>query len=499
MLPRPLTTLLALATTLTLPLWAEAPLVHVTPDKVIPPSQDTPHNTGPDSPNRVLPNEPPTRKSYLVPALEIPVFITLLNRIDVGIYGREDYGVSWESTKNHILHGPWVVDHDNFAVNQIGHPYQGSVYYGLARSANLNYWESFLYANAGSVIWELAGETTNPSINDQVASGTAGSFLGEALYRLSNLVLEEGGPEPSGWRKAAAAAISPPTELNRLIFGDAYGPVFQNRNPAIDSRLQLGAASNATRNAERSNVDLARTAGYADFHLAYGLPGKPGYRYQRPFDYFDVQVNTIVEKGHQYNSGAIRGLLYGQRYEDGERTRGVWGLYGTYDYLSPQVYRLSTTGAAVGTTAQWWATRRIAVQGTMLAGLGYGSAGTILPDNNESDFHYGMTPQQLLAFRVIFGNRAMLDTSARNYFITRIGSSKAPGTEKTQQVESSFAIRLWGRHAIAVGYLLAHRDANYVALPGRQQLVQTVTLTYNFLAHAHFGAVEWRDGETTGD
>ena len=43
---------------------------------------------------------------------------------------------------------------------------------------------------AGSAMWEIAGEDTLPSRNDQVASGIAGSFLGEALFRMSSLVLE---------------------------------------------------------------------------------------------------------------------------------------------------------------------------------------------------------------------------------------------------------------------------------------------------------------------
>ena len=42
-----------------------------------------------------------------------------------------------------------VIDTDPFSVNQIGHPYQGSIYYGLARSAGLNYWQSLAYSLAG--------------------------------------------------------------------------------------------------------------------------------------------------------------------------------------------------------------------------------------------------------------------------------------------------------------------------------------------------------------
>jgi hypothetical protein len=88
------------------------------------------------------------------------------------------------------LRGPWVIDDDPFQVNQFGHPYQGAMYHGIARSNGLNYWTSMAYTFASSALWEIAGETTPPSRNDQIASGIAGSFLGEPLFRVSRLLLE---------------------------------------------------------------------------------------------------------------------------------------------------------------------------------------------------------------------------------------------------------------------------------------------------------------------
>jgi hypothetical protein len=67
------------------------------------------------------------------------------------------------------------------------------MYHGFARSAGLNYWESLIYTNVGSFLWETGGETTNPSINDQFAGGIGESFFGEALFRMAGLVLEGDG------------------------------------------------------------------------------------------------------------------------------------------------------------------------------------------------------------------------------------------------------------------------------------------------------------------
>src|SRR4051812_19889784 len=81
----------------------------------------------------------------VIPALEILGFDILVNRVNrcCGT-GRDDYAVSIGSIRRN-LRGPWVVDSDPFRVNQFGHPYQGSMYYGFARSAGFDYWHSAAY------------------------------------------------------------------------------------------------------------------------------------------------------------------------------------------------------------------------------------------------------------------------------------------------------------------------------------------------------------------
>jgi hypothetical protein len=126
-----------------------------------------------------------TGKSYLIPALEIPAFLLLLNGYDRLAYpdavepdGKKTYSSNLSTTWDHVVNGHWVIDRDPFAMNQFNHPYQGSVFHGFARSAGLNYWEALLYDNVGSYLWKMAGETGDPSLNDQITTGQAGSFLG---------------------------------------------------------------------------------------------------------------------------------------------------------------------------------------------------------------------------------------------------------------------------------------------------------------------------------
>jgi len=462
--------------------------------QVIHPTSDSPSNQGPTSPDRVLPGEPPRHKNYWIPALEIPAFEFLLNRLDRHLYDEATYGTTWASGWDHVEHGHWSVDQDAFTINQIGHPYQGSVYYGFARSSGLNFWESLLYSNAGSYLWETYGENTNPSINDQVASGTAGALLGEPLFRMSNLILESGdeNEKPGFWRELGAAVVDPPAELNRLVFGEHFGPVLERRGPATFMQFRVGAGQNITVHAPGSSDRISRDMASADFLIDYGLPGKSGYRYMRPFDYFHFQAEGMVESQSTFEGLIARGLLFGSPYETDDNTRGIWGLYGSYDYQSPQVFRLSTTAISLGTTFQRWLTRHLALQGTGTAGIGYGAAGTIVPTGDESDFHYGAAPQALLSGRLIFDRRAMLDITANEYYITSIGASKAPGQEQIMRLDSSFTVRVIGHHALGIHFLMTSREARYKSgLPDRNQLVQTVVLAYSYASDFGFGAVHW--------
>ncbi len=128
-------------------------------------------------------------RSYAIPAGNVALFLALLdlaNRTTTG----DEYRSTMASVRRN-LRSSWIVDRDPFETNQLGHPYQGSMSFGFARAAGLSFRESTGYALAGSAPWEVAGETTPPSANDLVNTGTGGSFLGEALFRLASLLLED--------------------------------------------------------------------------------------------------------------------------------------------------------------------------------------------------------------------------------------------------------------------------------------------------------------------
>jgi hypothetical protein len=439
---------------------------------------------------------PGYHKSYIIPALEIPAFLFLLNRYDRGVYGTAVYGTTWESGWSHVRRGTWKFDTDPFGMNMVNHPYMGSFNYGFARSAGLNYWESLGYTFAGSFVWETYGETGPPSSNDQFMTSFGGSFLGEALFRMASFALEDG--KPGFWRELGAAGLSPSTGINRFAFGNRFKAVWVSNDPATFTRLRLGASLTEHRTDQGfgQTVKLAEATG--DFSMDYGLPGKPGYSYERPFDYFHFEFTAVtLSGGNAFENIMTRGLLYGKKYSAGDTYRGVWGLYGSYDYISPSIFRVSSTALSVGTTAQWWLSHSVALQGSALSGVGFGAAGTTAPVGSPAegirDYHFGTVPQGLLALRLIFGDTAMLDLTGREYWVSGVGSDISRGSENILRGNASFNVRVYRRHGIGIQYVESHRDAYYANIPNRHQKVGTVSIAYNFLGDIKFGAVEWRE------
>ena len=427
---------------------------------------------------------------YRLPAIEIAGFELLLNRVNrYAGSERDDYRVTAGSIRRNLRSG-WGTDQDPFETNQLGHPYQGAMYHGFARSAGLDYWHSLGYTFAGSALWEIAGERTRPSRNDQIASGIGGTFLGEALFRMSSLVLERGGGLPRFWREAAATAIDPATGFNRLVFGERSGGVFSSHDAAYFSRLQLGYSGSVKRDTGSSTADFKRNEAQVDFSIDYGLPGTPGYEYTRPFDYFNFRATASSANGIE--NVMTRGLLVGMSYQAGPAYRGVWGLYGSYDYIAPQTFRISSTALSIGSTAQWWLGDTLSLQGTAMAGLGYAAVGTTRGAVGERDYNYGVAPQALLALRLTQGDTASLEFAVREYFVSSVASGTSGGHDNIIRADASFTYRIAKQQAVTLRVMGNRRDARFTN-PGTQRQSQvTVGIFYTLLGQDRFGVVDWR-------
>jgi Domain of unknown function (DUF3943) len=429
-----------------------------------------------------LPQEDRGHKSYILPVVEIVAMDAAVNRVGRLLLEPATFDVTSESIRRN-LRGPWVVDDDPFQINQFGHPYQGAMYHGIARSNGLSYWPSVAYTFSGSALWEIAGETTPPSRNDQIASGIAGSFLGEPLFRISRLLLERTDDGPGAWRTLASVLASPPTGLNHVLVGDPAGSFAPDAVPFSDIRVQFGATATSTgrsRSVSSLTLDQPRLA----LSMDYGYPGNASYRHERPFDYFRIESSVSAE-GLEHLS--TRGLIAGTDYGAG-RLGGIWGLYGTYDYFAPDDFRFSSTAFSFGTTLQVPISESLVVQSSGLVGGGYVAAHS--EDQTDArDDQYGVAPQALVNLRLIAGRRAALDLTAREYYVSSVGGFGTGQRDLIFVGDASLAVRVYRRHGLGLTYQLAGRSSDYLELPDRTRARSTVGVFYTFLGSGGFGAV----------
>ena len=425
--------------------------------------------------------EPAPSNKYLIPVYGIVGFNLLLHVTDRLFFG-DDFDVNRSTIRDNWRAG-LSEDESTFGINQLGHPYQGGIYHGFARSAGLTFWQSLPYTLGGSVLWELAGETTSPSFNDLVTTTFGGSFLGEALFRMASLVLEDGGGLSRGWRELGAAAIAPSATFNRYYYGT---PVFGSNGAAYYSQLSVGGG--ATRQSgPASGETMERGEGIYDFALDYGLPGKPGYAYRRPFDYFSFRISGTTSNAVE--NLATRGILLGGAYGGGAY-RGIAGLYGSFDYNAPQFFRVSSTALSLGTTGQARITPGVALQGTVLAGLGYTSVGGV-GSREERDNHFGLAPLAHLAGKLILGDRAALELDARKHFVSELGGAGPDGHDHVTRVDTGLTWRVHKRHAVSVRYTWTHREATVPIAGDLTQIRRMAGIFYTYVGHEKLGALGW--------
>jgi hypothetical protein len=118
--------------------------------------------------------------------------------LDRYILNRSYARVGFSSWGYNLEHG-FIFDPDTFGMNFFAHPYSGSLYFNAARSQGLGFWASVPFTLGGSLLWEMFAENQQPSVNDLIMTTTGGALLGETIFRLSSLILDD---TDTGWTRA---------------------------------------------------------------------------------------------------------------------------------------------------------------------------------------------------------------------------------------------------------------------------------------------------------
>ena len=199
--------------------------------------------------------------------------------------------VTAKSWQYNLSHG-WVWDTDDFVVNMLGHPYDGSAYFATARTNGMSFWASAPLTFAHSAIWEYFGETTRPSINDILNTGFGGIALGEMFHRVAATIRDnqaDGGGRVL--REVAALPFDPVGSVNRLFRGEwtRIGPNPSEHNP-VGTVLRMGGGAGIVRAPNTSITDLkgAELSSIVFADVKYGDSYVDTLR--KPFDAFSMQL-----------------------------------------------------------------------------------------------------------------------------------------------------------------------------------------------------------------
>jgi len=396
---------------------------------------------------------PVHKKSYLVPSFEIVLGNAA---IFTGAYiaGMDWAHVGFDSTIDH-LSGGWKLDDDAYSTNQIWHPFMGSLAFSTARSTGHDFWVSGLYAVGGAFLWEIL-ENEIPSTNDMITTPIGGMFIGEAMHRFSRSLLYRGYGRPTWIRRTAASIIDPVGAINRATWGDAWAKTIP---PALNAYFGVGWQ-------QPTHLMGAEHGGSGQLHVEayveHGLMGDRSFQPRRPLDHFTLQTALDVTGDEIEALLYVRGMLLGSSMRSTDGLRGMYGLFGGYDYNNNHYVRASMLGVGPGAAAEWGVGGNAYLSGTAAAYLvPYGSAGGINEiEGPMRDHHDGPGLSQLAELQL--GQRGWwnIKSTTRLYEIR----GRAVGDLADEFVVSSTLggkVYIKPHQAIALECTYTYRRANF--------------------------------------
>lgn len=266
------------------------------------------------------------------------------------------------STWSHNLKYGFEWDGDRFYTNFLEHPTAGTGYYNAARSNGMNLWESAPMVLAGSMMFEFFGEVNRPAANDVFTTTLGGISLGETLYRVSSLVLDNQDTGASRvLREAGALVLNPVRGLNRLMFGHmtSVGPNSFDRSPRY---LSMSLKVGARRVASGPSLENGVTDDFVGFEMDYGDPLEGELK--KPFDAFALDAHLHPWKVSLLGGLRVLGNLYGASLERAQHghARHKFMVSLDYEFTENSAYRFAQHSIDVGVWSRWEASETWSVR-----------------------------------------------------------------------------------------------------------------------------------------
>jgi hypothetical protein len=358
----------------------------------------------------------------------------------------------------------FIWDADGFTNNQLGHPYHGGHYFNAARVNGFGFWASVPFVAAGSLLWELLGETTAPSINDLVNTTLGGVALGEISHRLSTRVLQGGG----AWRGLAGAALSPAGGAQRMLgAGDRRGSGASAGmdTPTSLNRLALGYLGQG-----------AGRAADARAFLEFSSQGRSPFdeAVLRPFDAFELEVEVTSGDRAIVTRTRAAGLLARRFLRRAEGSQLVAGVFQEYDYVNLSSYELGGQALSGGLLYRrtWGAAGEIRLGAQLRALL----LGGISSDHVGAGrgYDYGPGLGSTVSVSVGHGGRELLRLEYAALWLRSI--SGADALHRARFTRAELQVPVAAGVGVGVGVGVWGRDSRYDGLPPANQGVSRMRI-----------------------
>jgi hypothetical protein len=372
----------------------------------------------------------------------------------------EGFEVSLESIHENLIAGfEW--DDNSFSANNFRHPYQGSIYFNAGRANGYDFYQSSMFAFAGAWLWEYTGEAHHPAVNDWINTAVGGIALGEPLWRLSSMILDNR-TTGSGriWREIGAGLLNPARGVNRLLTGEAF-EVHANPPDRIPSRLEAEFRWGIRTIGEDRLWNSSSTKMFLSFD---GLYGDPFQEIRKPYDHFAFggQLN-FNNSPHGIGRLQSRGTLGSGSVSRSERTHHVLAGTQFFDYIDNEAYQFG--GVSVGAsylssfTTRDGAGIRASLDGVAIL-LGATQSDYFSISGREYDYGPGLGAK----FRVAFGRkRDILVLAHESYWVHSINGNDVESYVTFTQAKIDFNLRDY--FGFGLEALIYASERNYTELP----------------------------------
>lgn len=336
----------------------------------------------------------------------------------------EQFRVNWGSFSQNVNDG-FVWDDNDFWTNHFYHPAHGSFYYEVARANGFNYWQSAAWTMLGSWHWEHAGEANTPSLNDLINTTVGGVALGEPLFRLAGVVLDNQARGGERFlREIGGFMIAPGRGLNRLMSGEAFH-VHGNASGA-SQRFATGELRLGYRSMEMHGPATPGTRlGFVEASIRYGAPFSQSNR--EPFDHFDFDLMfNARDDRHKIGKIRVAGIVAGRTFGDPLHSQHVFACFQHFEYYDNPAYEFGSQSLSASVLGRYPIVSSLELRsGAHLKGVLLGATRADYGTTPRRSYDYGSGVGYEVSLAIAAGGRDYVTVGRGQTFIHSLHGSDA--------------------------------------------------------------------------